>query len=139
MIAGNNYFFLGDPHLNNDDFSLNFHFRPSRILNRVREGRIPNFTQYGNCIRFGAKKILIVDKSITYNPLLTKPTLDVLILSGNPKIKIKDLSKAFNIRQIVIDGSTQLWKINYWKKECDSLHILYHNANEKGAFVMSLR
>ena len=139
VIAGNNYSYIGDPYLNDDDFSVNFHFNPSRILNRVREGRIPNLSQYGNCIRFGTKRILIVNKSITFNSVLTKPTIDLIILYGNPRINIKDLVQVFNIRQLLINGSTPLWKINSWKKECDSLHISYYNVNEKGAFVMSLR
>jgi len=139
VIAGRNYLYIGDPHLNDDDFNLNFHFRPSRILNRVSAGGISNFSQNGNCIRCCTKRILIISKSITFNPLLTKLNIDLLILSGNPKIRITDLAQTFNIRQLLMDGSAQLWKLNSWKKECDSLHIPYYNVNEKGAFVMSLR
>ena len=44
----------------------------------------------------------------------------------------------FNIKQVVFDGSVPFWKLPYWKKDCDSLHIPYHDVSEKGAFVMNL-
>jgi len=50
---------------------------------------------------------------------------------------MNQLVVALDIRQVVFDGSVPIWKINYWKKECDSLHIPYHDVNKKGAFVMN--
>ena len=39
---------------------------------------------------------------------------------------------------MVFDGSVPAAKLKYWKKDCDSLHIPYHDVSEKGAFVMNL-
>jgi len=30
------------------------------------------------------------------------------------------------------------WKTNYWKRDCDSLQIPWHDVTMKGAFVMKL-
>ena len=68
-----------------------------------------------------------------------KPEIDLLVLSGNPKLYISTLAKKISLRQVVIDGSVPAWKSKYWKKDCDSLHIPWHDVSEKGAFVMNLR
>jgi competence protein ComEC len=48
------------------------------------------------------------------------------------------LVSSLNIRQVVIDGSVPSWKARYWKKDCDSLGIPYHDVSIQGAFVMNL-
>jgi competence protein ComEC len=49
------------------------------------------------------------------------------------------MAETFSIKQVVFDGSCPAWKIKYWKMDCDSLHIPFHDVSEKGAFVMNLR
>ena len=68
-----------------------------------------------------------------------KDEIDLLILSGNPRIYLSQLSNYYNIRKIIFEPSTPKWKTELWKKDCDSLHIPYHDIKEKGAFVMTLR
>jgi competence protein ComEC len=51
---------------------------------------------------------------------------------------MNDLFKTFVIQQIVFDGRASAAKLKYWKRDCDSLHVPYHDVNEKGAFVMNL-
>ena len=82
---------------------------------------------------------MLLDKSISFDVSPNKTDIDLLVFSKNPNVYMKRLANNFNIKQIVFDGSTPSWKINYWKKDCDSLHIPYHDVNEKGAFVMNLR
>ena len=64
--------------------------------------------------------------------------MDLLIISKNPKLYFSQLNKTFSIKQVVFDGSTSKTKLKYWKKDCDSLHIPYHDVTESGAFVMHL-
>ncbi len=88
---------------------------------------------------YEGKRIMLIDKEAYFPESGEKQAIDLLILSKNPKVYISNLSKFFNIDRIVFDGSVPLWKIKYWKKDCDSLQISYHDVNEKGAFVMNLR
>jgi competence protein ComEC len=71
-------------------------------------------------------------------PLKKKTVADLVILSKNPKLYINNLIKAVDVKQLVIDGSVPLWKAKLWKKDCDLLHLPYHDVSEKGAFVMKL-
>jgi competence protein ComEC len=80
----------------------------------------------------------LLDKPVLFTQQSNKSTIDLLVISKNPKIYMNQLVAALDIRQVVFDGSVPAWKMNYWKKDCDSLHIPYHDVNEKGAFVMSL-
>ena len=139
FIDGRNYLFVGDSDLLANDFIRNFHIKPSRVLNRVEAGL--NFKKYfqdKTRIQFNDKRILILDEKTFYKPAAEKQSLDLLIISGNPKLYFKKLAETFLIKQAVFDGSVPSWKMSYWKKDCDSLHIPYHDVNEKGAFVMKL-
>lgn len=140
IIEGNKYHFIGDTSLYSDDFARNFHLKPSRILNRVQGSFDNNFSHHGKYISCGDKKIMMLDEKTNFKSLPgEKPEIDLLVLSGNPKLYISTLAKNISLRQVVIDGSVPAWKSKYWKKDCDSLHIPWHDVSEKGAFVMNLR
>jgi competence protein ComEC len=139
FIDGTNYLFYGDSDLLVDDFAQNFHLKPSRILNRLSSATSINdlviddkYASYRNM------KILLADTAISFSKQNEKNEIDLLIISKNPKLYISKLANAFNIKQVVFDGSVPFWKLPNWKKDCDSLHIPYHDVNEKGAFVMNL-
>lgn len=140
IIEGNKYHFIGDTSLYSDDFARNFHLKPSRILNRVQESFDNSFSHHGKYISCRSKKIMMLDEKTNFKSLPgEKPEIDLLVLSGNPKLYISTLAKKISLRQVVIDGSVPAWKSKYWKKDCDSLHIPWHDVSEKGAFVMNLR
>lgn len=140
IIEGNKYHFIGDTSLYSDDFARNFHLKPSRILNRVQESFDNSFSHHGKYISCRSKKIMMLDEKTNFKSLPgEKPEIDLLVLSGNPKLYISTLAKNISLHQVVIDGSVPAWKSKYWKKDCDSLHIPWHDVSEKGAFVMNLR
>jgi competence protein ComEC len=140
IITGRNYRFFGDTALENDDFTRNFHLKPSRIMQRVSKADEGGNYQNGELyFSFNNNHILMIDKPVSFNKPADKQTIDLLIISKNPKFYIPQLAHNFTIRQVVFDGSVPAWKSKYWKKDCDSLHIPNHDVSEKGAFVMNLR
>ena len=123
-----------------DDFARNFHLKPSRILHRIEPtDSLNDLLVDGNFISYKTKKILLIDGNISFDQDIDKPDIDLVVISNNPRIKLYGISKALHIGKIVFDGSVPSWKVLQWKKECDTLHIPYHDVNEKGAFVMNLR
>src|SRR6187399_1550034 len=138
LIDGRKYLFVGDSDLLADDFVENFHIKPSRILHRIEPAI--NFENYQqeNLIIYNNKKIITIKETKNFVPLEEKIPVDLLLISGNPKLYFNKLAETFSVKQVVFDGSYPAWKINYWKKDCDSLHIPWHDVNEKGAFVMNL-
>ena len=139
ILNGRKYFFIGDSDLLTNDFARNFHLKPSRILHRVDAvDTIPELSVAENYINYQSKHILLVDKPISFIVQQEKPTIDLLIISKNPKVYMTKLAASLDIKQVVFDGSVPAWKTNYWKKDCDSLHIPWYDAAAKGVFVMNL-
>lgn len=140
FIDGRNYFFKGDADLLADDFVRNFHIKPSRVLYRTGPGSVViRYRQAGNLVEYNGKKILLLDTTVYFSPLQEKIKVDLLVISKNPRLYFKNLTQTFDVKQVVFDGSAASWKLNYWKKDCDSLLIPYHDVTEKGAFQMKIR
>jgi competence protein ComEC len=140
VVNGSNYFFIGDSDLLSNDFARNFHLKPSRILYRIKEVKeLKNLSADKNYLSYHGKHILLLDKTVSFTPRQLKPSVDLLVISKNPKVYMKKLAASLDIKQVVFDGSVPAWKANYWKKDCDSLHIPWHDVTMKGAFVMNLR
>src|SRR6187549_3682917 len=98
-----------------------------------------NYQHHENLLVYKNKKILLVNETKYFSSPEKKIPVDLLLVSDNPKLYFNKLSETFLVKQVVFDGSSPPWKINYWKKDCDSLHIPYHDVSEKGAFVMKFR
>ena len=138
FINGRKYFFAGDLEIIEDPTLTNFYLRPSRIEQRVApDNQLPGLKIHDNQFIFNNKKIIIVDAPLINSDKSVSAKVDVVILSGNPKLYISDLIKQITPAQIVIDSSVPAWKAGYWKKDCDSLQIPCFDVSEKGAFVMN--
>jgi competence protein ComEC len=139
FIDGRNYLFVGDSDLLADDFIRNFHIKPSRVLHRIEPANLlTGYAREGNLIFYNNKKIMLLDESTRFNKTNKILPLDLLVISGNPKLYFSQFIKSFSVKQVAFDGKCPSWKIKYWKKDCDSLHIPNHDVSEKGAFVMKL-
>lgn len=138
IIEGRNYYFIGDSTLVEDGFLRNFHIKPSRVLHRITPtDTLQNFSLVHNIISCNGKNVLIIDEAFAIPALQQKINIDVIVLTKNPKIYLNRLSTIFNCKQYVFDSSNPFWKIAYWKKDADSLHLQHHSTATQGAFVMN--
>lgn len=139
FIAGRKLFYSGNANGASDAFIQQFHLRPSRILHRAKPvTRLPGLIQKKNQFSFQNKRILLLSQGYQYREASHRQKIDLLIISGNPRLYMTQLNKALDIRQVVCDGAAPGWKRNYWQKDCDSLKIPFHDVTIKGAFVMNL-
>jgi hypothetical protein len=65
-------------------------------------------------------------------------SIDYIIFSKIPRIKVNDLNAHYKVKNVIIDSSVPLWKSLQLKKELDSLHINYHDVKLKGAAIIQL-
>lgn len=86
----------------------------------------------------GKKTVLIIDNSFRLPVTDAKIPVSLIILSGNPPFRISRLAQVFDCQEYVFDGSNPLWKIQYWKKDADSLHLRHHTVLEQGAYETEL-
>ncbi len=139
LIEGRKYQFIGDRILIEDGFLRNFHIKPSRVLHRISPAdSLHGFSLNNNLISCNGKSILIIDEAFAVPQLQQKIKLDAIVLTKNPKIYLKRLSTIFDCYQYVFDSSNPFWKIAYWQKDADSLHLRHHSTATQGAFVMDL-
>ncbi|MGN6619239.1 MAG: ComEC/Rec2 family competence protein [Ilyomonas sp.] len=139
IMCGNKYYFIGDTELTEDGFLQNFHLKPSRILNRTTLTKTMNNVEANENVIFSAhKKIILIDPTFRFKNVSSKMNADVIIISKNPSISIKQIVSAFNCKEIVFDSSNPFYKIERWKKDCDSLHLRFHSVAAQGAYEMQL-
>ncbi|HEY5371114.1 MAG TPA: ComEC/Rec2 family competence protein [Hanamia sp.] len=139
FIDGQQSYLLADSVFVNDPLLQKYNLYPARIsLNATNSSALNNpIFVSNNFYQFYDKKILVVDKSNSYVPSAKKIHLDYVVISKNPKIKIKEIAQVFDCSQYIFDGSNSLWKIEQWKKECEELHLQFHSVSEQGAFVIN--
>jgi competence protein ComEC len=136
ISEGSSYTYLGDSLVVADPFLQNFHLKPSRILNWMdNNDRLVGVTSRYPFLYAGNKKLLMIDAAFRFSSD-SKISVDAILISGNPKIYISELNDVFKCDQYVFDATNPLWKINLWKKDCDSLHLRHHATPDKGAYVM---
>jgi competence protein ComEC len=136
IAEADQYTYVGDSAVTNDPFLVNFHLKPSRI-NYWMDNTNTLVNVYSNYpfVYAGAKKLLLLDRPLKFANA-EKISVDAIVISRNPKIYISQLNEVFDCKQYVFDASNPVWKINLWKKDCDSLHLPHHSTPEKGAYIM---
>lgn len=137
FVSGKQYTFVGDTALLNNNYLINFNLKPSRTLYRIKPvSNLNNLFISYPFIQFAGKKILVIDRPYHFESPV-KISLDLIVISKNPRVRIAELMSVFDCRQFVFDGSNSPWKINQWKKDCDSLHLRNHSTPDQGAFELS--
>lgn len=139
LIEGRNYKFIGDSILLEDGFLRNFHLQPSRTLYRIMPAEDSRSASLqSNSFSLANKNIVVIDHKLPSFIPSKRIKVNVIIIAHNPKVYIPQLAEIFDCKQIVFDASNSMWKINQWKKACDSLHLRHYSISEQGAFVMKL-
>jgi len=89
----------------------------------------------GIYVDFSGKRILILRK---WNELYCRqiPPLeaDVLILCDNPGINLSTIINNFGVKQVVADGSNQLWYVKKIESACREAGMVFHSTRTGGCF-----
>jgi len=141
LIHRNEYYFIGDSSLRVKGQQQNFHLNPSRIELQVKENVTiwKSVSRHENLWTFAGIRMLIIDSSISYQPLNTPIAVDIILISKNPVLKIAGIITALKPGIIVFDSSNSLWKIGEWKRECSALLLRSYSVPEQGAFVFDIK
>jgi competence protein ComEC len=139
FIDGGQYQLVADSGILHDPLLQKYNLYPARISLSANNSRrlIDPIFHNNNFYQFYNKKLLMIDTAKLYLPSPKKIFLDYMVISKNPKIKIRDLAQAFDCSHYIFDASNSLWKIEQWKKECEELHLQFHSVSEQGAFVIN--
>ncbi len=138
ITEGRHFALIGDSAIWQDAQLYQQYVRPIRTHYQVKPGKLSSVKWEHNLLSSSTKSVVFMHQANLNNPPERPQKIDALIITGNPKLYIKDLVQVFSPEVIVFDSSNPQWKINYWKKDCDKLHLRHHSVPEKGAFVMDL-
>lgn len=134
VIEGRTCRFIGDAAVQEDLLLRSDNLQPSRVLHRVVPVSPPSHLQ---SFRWQGRQVLLIDSTVQLSKEDPPQPVDLLILSGNPRLYLPGLAQSFRVAQVVADASVPRWKAALWKRDCEALHIPFHDAEEKGAFVLS--
>jgi len=60
--------------------------------------------------------------------------VDYLIVSGSPKVKLRDIMKHLRPGLVILDASNPPWKVKAWIKEANGLGVRCYSVSLSGAF-----
>ena len=92
------------------------------------------FFKKGNYFQFHHKRIGILHQAIPSGKI-QQLKLDYLIISGNPKIKMCDVSRIYSVKGIIIDNSNYPWNVKEWLKEAEKMRLTCYSVPGSGSFV----
>jgi competence protein ComEC len=139
IVEGNRYRYIGDTAVQENRSLHDFHLSPSRIrYGAYADGVLRKTVFFKNAMITGRSKVLFINGSGPLPRAKSKIPVDLIIIGGNPKLRLSQLANTFDCRHYVFDSSNPLWKIRYWKKDADNLHLRHHSVPEQGAFIMNL-
>jgi competence protein ComEC len=137
FIDGGRYYFLGDSMLLQNGFLKNFHLKPARIELGISPGTLNGLAMQPPVYRLGRKTIFIPGANGFDAAAVQEPfSLDLVVLSGNTRLQLQQLLQLCTVKQVVADASNRPYKVEQWRRECDSLHIPFHRVVTDGAFVL---
>ena len=102
------------------------------------ENRIPEICFYRGFLQFEKFRIAFVSDARLPDAGKTKPVIDFLILSGNIRTKVKQLTEHFNFKQLIIDSSVAPAKAMRLLNEAKESGIMAYSVQHQGAFVYDL-
>ncbi|MFL5773350.1 MAG: ComEC/Rec2 family competence protein [Flavisolibacter sp.] len=135
IVSGRTYFLFADNNLYADKQAFEMHISPSFILFRIK--KVHAYSTISE-INISGHRLITFDSSYSFPHLQKKINADVILLTGKFRKNITVLSQTFFPSMIIADVSVPPWKAALWKRECDSLKILFHYMKVKGAFVRNL-
>lgn len=140
IISGDRFYFIGDSSLQVNPMAQNFYLAPARILNRAgNNSRVPGLAISGNYISLHRFHLLWLDQPLRFTHTDQPPVIDLLLLSKNVRMPVKEITSSLKIGQVVLDATVPAWQASRFQKEFDSLHIPCHDVTVKGAFAINLR
>ncbi|MFP4288479.1 MAG: ComEC/Rec2 family competence protein [Bacteroidales bacterium] len=92
-----------------------------------------------NYVYYEDTSLKIVDESTVFTDTLIFPdTLDIVVLTGDIRIKINELMNHLRFEKLVIDASSSYRRNHSWIKECRELGLNCWSVRDQGAYVHTL-
>ncbi len=91
-----------------------------------------------NFYQFGSYRILRWSENFDNIKFLERLTVDVVLISGNPRVSIGQIASCLNFTQIVIDSNNPDHKVNRWIAEAEEMECKYYVLKKNPALIVNL-
>ena len=91
-----------------------------------------------NWLQFYDRRILLWDQSMDNQSFHRTLDADIVLLKGNPKVKIADLAKWVKFKILVIDGSNKNYRVKAWQEEAAILKLNCYSLKGNPAYCIDL-
>lgn len=102
----------------------------------------PQFGKYywsdSNFMQFGNFKVLRWDESLLLTAKDESLIVDILLLSGSPKLKLSQIKASIDFKQVLIDSTNPDYKIKAWRIEAANLSIPCYVLKKSPAYIVKL-
>jgi len=145
FISGRTYLFKTDSATAADGLLQRHYLSPCRMAHRVQPAQnMALLAAAGPCIVFHGRKILLLDSNFAVAGITgmaggPKLPVDLVIISGGPRLTMAALTGAVDCHQVVFDSSNPARKVNKWREEAAKLGLTCFSVVDNGAFVMNLQ
>ncbi|MEP7278213.1 MAG: ComEC/Rec2 family competence protein [Bacteroidota bacterium] len=139
FVNGRQCFFKGDASMVADPLLKRLYLQPARTLFRTTGmDSLGNLLYAPPVFLFNNKKIALIEKALHFNTTAGKITVDLIVVSRNPSVRLTELAAVFDCRELVFDASCSAGKVNKWKAEAAKLGLHCFYTVDNGAFVMKM-
>jgi competence protein ComEC len=80
-------------------------------------------------------RVAILSGRIPKSFMAKKLVLDILILTGNPRVRMKDILSIYSPKLLVLDASNSAYRCELWKKEASGMGVNVFDSKSSGAYI----
>jgi hypothetical protein len=116
---------------------IDYHVRPSRIRNLVKQAAKPTFMEEDPFLIWEGKSFLFLEnEEHKYGDSLQ---VNYLVLGNDAVDKLAPLVQSINFDYLIIDSSNSWYKANGMMREAEELGIQFHSILHQGAFTITTK
>ncbi|MFW5708013.1 MAG: ComEC/Rec2 family competence protein [Bacteroidota bacterium] len=150
IIKGRNCYFYSCERVRENPSAMAFHIRANRLQSGIKN-REPvllhadtvigqTLVFHSNFLNVSGNEVLIAGPETPMPSNRIYPdTLHHIIIRGNPRWSIGQLSASYLSHTIIFDNSNSMWRQKKWMEECDSLGLNCWSVAMQGAYVADLK
>ena len=102
----------------------------------IRDTISDNFiTKSNTFFKVGNTKFMIIRNNDLFDKISPrKINVDYVILTKNVYLKIDEITKLVNFKEVIFDATNKYFRTDEWKQQCADLSIPFHNVATQGAW-----
>ena len=105
----------------------------------ARDGGYPELVKRGCLFQFGKKRVYLLCRNLSHAPSGQPPvSVDLLVIGRGCSDNLQTARRAFDARQVVLDGTLSPYYRQRWTTECHMAGLPCHDVRTQGAYMRTI-